>query len=207
MMLTKWLGGILIFLIGIQCGFTLLSFIISFENLKISEEVGMEFNPIGFLNLIATIVLAFYVTRILSRQNNKESQDAELINNYLLSFKDDLNLRFSNLSSEDKHELIKLTSDCKIIRSRLHSICDLCDAKGLVRAENESIVQIKESVRKVWELLTDTPKKIDGRANKATKDGLRTLQKEKLSQVRYELVKIEQLIFKIVLEVNQKSSS
>ena len=173
-----------------------------FTVVKFSDTINWEANPVELISLILTALLAIYVTRTLGKKNDKEKSESELLINYLLAFKDDLLTRFDAISTENNIEQVKLNSDCKIIRKRLHSITSIAVENGYVQENDETIEALKEKVRVIWETLTDTPKIADGRSSKAVKDGIATLRAEKISKVEGLIIEIEKIVFNLILKIN-----
>lgn len=203
----KWKDGAIFGIASILIfggGFYSKCLIDQFTIIKFSDTINWEANPVELISMVLTILLAIYVTRTLGKKNNKEKAETELLINYLLSFKDDLLKRFDAITTEDNIEQIKLNSDCKIIRKRLHSIASIAVDNGYVDVNDDTIASLKEKVRDIWETLTDTPQIANGKASKAVKDGIANLRSEKISKVENSIIEIEKIVFNLILKINER---
>lgn len=195
----KAIIGILIFV----AGFFSKCFIDQYTILKFSDTINWKANPLEPISLIVTIFLAIYVTRTLSKRNDAEKAETELLINYILGFKNDLLERFDSISTEKNIEQVKLNSDCKIIRKRLHSIISLATKNGYIDENDNLVNSLKEEVNNIWQTLTDTPPLIDGTASKEVTDGIATLRADKISKVENTIIEIEEIVFNLILKINK----
>jgi len=201
--LKDWALRILIGIIIFGAGFYSKCLIDQHTIIKFSDTINWEANPLELLSLIVTILLAIYVTRTLGKRNESEKVETELLINYILGFKKDLLERFDSISTERNIEQVKLNSDCKIIRKRLHSIISLAVENGYVDRNDNLVNSLKDEVTNIWETLTDTPPLIDGSASKEVTDGIATLRADKISKVENIIIEIEKIVFNLILKINK----
>jgi len=184
-------------------GFIGKHFIDSYNVISFSDTINWEVNPFGFLSLLVTVLLAIYVTRTLSKKNEKEKIESELLINYLLQFKEDLLNRFQYISSQDNIQQTKINSDCKILRKRLHSILELAVDNNYIGQDDQIINNLKEKIREIWEILTDTPQKPNGKTSKGVTDGMAILRTDRLNKVETSIIDIEKLIFNFIIKLKK----
>lgn len=197
-----WVLKILVGIVIFGAGFYSKCLIDQYTIIKFSDTINWEANPLELLSLIVTILLAIYVTRTLGKRNDAEKAETELLINYILGFKNDLLERFNSISAEKNIEQIKLNSDCKIIRKRLHSIISLAIENEYLDKNDNLVNSLKDEVANIWEILTDTPSLIDGIASKEVTDGIATLRADKISKVENTIIEIEKIVFNLILKIN-----
>jgi len=191
---------IVVFLLGFFCKYLL----DEYSNIEFSNSINWEANPLELVSLIITILLAIYVTRNLSKKNDKEKAEVDLLTNYLIRFKSDLFARFASISEEERIEQTRLNSDCRIIRKQLHSVVALAVQNNYIDENDPLITGLKDKVRDYWELLTDTPQSQETSEDQIVRDGITNLQSSILQRAELTVVEIERLVFSLILKLNKK---
>lgn len=185
-------------------GFYLCILIKKVSLLSISNQVSIEINPLELITTAITIFLAVYVTRTLGKKNDLEKTEKELFIDYLIKFKDLTSNKIYSILKEETFDTPSTKSDLKILRKKANTIINL-GVEAQYFDENEKLANdLNDKVRDIWELLTDCPEKITGRASANVKQGVERLRLEQINKVEMNLIDIEQIIFNLSLKVNQK---
>lgn len=192
--------GILFFIIGFYSSILIKKWTV----LTINEEINFEINPFEILTLSITIFLAIYVTRILSKKNDLEKNEKELLINYLTEFKNLTNNKINYILSKDNFDTPETKSDLKIIRKKINTILTLASEYNFITDTESLSTDLNNKVRDIWELLTDCPEKVTGRANSVVKNGIERIRLEQVNKVEVGLIDIEKIIFKLTMKINKK---
>jgi len=172
--------------------------------LNVNNQVNIEINPLEILSLGITVLLAIYVTRTLSKKNDLEKNEKDLLINYLSEFKLLCNSKISKLLLNDNFDTPETKSDMKILRKKINSIIELAKEYKFIEENDTLATELNNKVRDIWELLTDCPEKVTSRASKTVKDGIERIRLEQVNKVEAALIDIERLIFKITMKINNK---
>ncbi|MBK6263605.1 hypothetical protein JKA74_01055 [Marivirga sp. S37H4] len=172
--------------------------------LSVNNQVNIEINPLEILTLGITVMLAIYVTRTLSKKNDLEKNEKDLLINYLSEFKLLCNSKISKLLLNDNFDTPETKSDMKILRKKINSIIELAKEYKFIEENDTLATELNNKVRDIWELLTDCPEKVTSRASKTVKDGIERIRLEQVNKVEAALIDIERLIFKITMKINNK---
>jgi len=172
--------------------------------LNVNNQVNIEINPLEILSLGITVLLAIYVTRTLSKKNDLEKNEKDLLINYLSEFKLLCNSKISKLLLNDNFDTPETKSDMKILRKKINSIIELAKEYKFIEENDTLATELNNKVRDIWELLTDCPEKVPSRASKPVKDGIERIRLEQVNKVEAALIDIERLIFKITMKINNK---
>lgn len=182
-------------------------FIILFKKcttLYFANDVSFEINPLEIFSIGINIFLAIYITRTLSKKNDQEKSEKELIINYLKDFQLEYNIKTNKILECDDYET-PLTNSCfKTLRTRINSILTLAEENNVIENNDETVSKIKQKISEIWELFTDTPRTANSRANQATKDGIQTLRLEKIGKIEAASIDFDKLIFQLAMKINRK---
>lgn len=172
--------------------------------LSINNQVSIEINPLELITTGITVFLAIYVTRTLGKRNDLEKSEKELFIDYLVKFKDLASNKIYNILKNENFDTPSTKSDLKILRKKVNSLTTLGIEAKYFDANEKLATELNEKFRDIWELLTDCPEKITGRANASVREGVERLRLEQINKVEMNLIEIERLIFKLSLKVNKK---
>jgi len=185
-------------------GFYICILIKKISLLHIDNEVSIEINPLELITTIITVLLAIYVTRTLGKRNDLEKKEKEMFIDYLIKFKDLANTKISNILRDDVFNTPSTNSDLKILRKKVSTLTNLGTEANYFEEGDQLVKDLSDKIRDIWEILTDCPEKIKGRASADVKQGLERLRLEEISKVEMNLIEIEKIIFNLSLKVNQK---
>lgn len=194
----------LVSLIAFLGGFYVCILIKKISSLSISNSINFEVNPLEVFSVIITVLLAIYVTRTLSKQNDKEKEEKLLLVKYFKDLKDLINFKLEKILEQENYDTQITKSDLKVLRKKLNSFIQLAEKYKFIQANDEISVKLKENLTDIWELLTDTPKKVNGRANTEVKQGIESIRIERKSSVETKVVMIDELIFELIIKINEK---
>jgi len=200
----KNLKIIIFTILGIFIGFYACIFFKKHTFLTISNSISIEIDPLEILSLLITILLAIYVARILSKQNDSEKNEKDLLIQYFSDFRIQLSSKISKILEQEAFESIGTASEMKIIRKKLDSIVGLAVQYKFIKLNDNTSVELQSKARDLWELLTNTPKKAASNANATVKDGIARLRLEQINKAETTLIEIEKLLFDLTIKINSK---
>lgn len=191
-------------IIGFAAGIIFIIFFKKYSTLYFANDVSFEINPLEIFSIIVNIFLAIYITRTLSKKNDQEKSEKELIINYLKDFQLEYHTKTNKLLECEDFET-PLTNSCfKTLRTRVNSILTLADENSIIATNDETASKIRQKISEIWELFTDTPRTANTRANQATKDGIQTLRLEKIGKIEAASIDLDKLIFQLAMKINRK---
>jgi hypothetical protein len=189
---------------GFATGIIFLILFKKYSILYFANDVSFEINPLEIFSIGVNIFLAIYITRTLSKKNDQEKSEKELIINYLKDFQLEYNTKTNKLLECEDFET-PLTNSCfKTLRTRVNSIIALAEENSIIASNDDTTSKIKQKISEIWELFTDTPRTANTRANQATKDGILTLRLEKIGKIEAASIDLDKLIFQLAMKINRK---
>ncbi len=181
-------------IISFGAGIVITIFLKKWSALYISNEVSIKLNPFEIISIGVTVLLAIYITRKLSKDNDIDKSQKELLISYFDDFKNEASIKVSNILKKNAFNKTETKSALKILRKRLKSIIELADDYSFIEKNSDLTKKTKEKLTDIWEILTDTPKR----------GADQTLIEEKKQAVEKNMIEIYELIFKITFEINKK---
>lgn len=172
--------------------------------LYIDPSVSFEINPFEIFSLIINIFLAYYITKTLAKEHDSRKSEKELLINYFLEYKLDFSNKVNELSQQDDFESVLSNAKFKILRSRIHSIIGLAKESNLIEVSEPILNDITANISEIWELFTETPKAANNKSSLAVKADIEKIRLEKLSKIELSNIKLEKLIFQLILKINNK---
>lgn len=191
-------------ILGFAGGIIFIIIFKKYSSLYFANDISFEINPLEIFSIGVNIFLAIYITRTLSKKNDQEKSEKELIINYLKDFQLEYNSKTNKLLDCEDFET-PLTNSCfKTLRTRVNSILAIAEENNIIANNDETASKIRQKISEIWELFTDTPRTANIRANQATKAGLQTLRLEKIGKIEAASIDFDKLIFQLAMKINRK---
>lgn len=203
----KYFIVILWTILGCILGSIVTIIIKKYSNLYFDDSISFEINPIEVLSIMVNIILAIYVTGVLSRENDIIKSKKELIISYIKEFLLEYHNKTNKLIDEDCFDEPKTKAYFKTLRKRIHSVLTLTNDFGIIEKNDELASQIKDKIGDIWETFTDTPKKLDEITDEKTKNEIDKLRLEKIGKIETQSIEFEKLILQFIIKINEKSVS
>lgn len=185
---------ILLHIISFVTGFLFCIVLRKYSSFYISNQVSIEINPFDLVSLIVTLLIAIYAGRILTKQNEYETSEKELLIQYITDFKNLLKQKIDHIIENDITDDKIINCELKILRSKLNSIISIAeDYNFILNQNNGKANQVKEKLKDIWELLTDPPK--------SSNDNYFLIRKTDVTQ---NSLQIEKLLFDLTIEIYKK---
>jgi hypothetical protein len=202
-MMQKYNKIAIVAILGFASGVMFIIIFKKFTTLYFVNDVSFEINPLEIFSIAVNIFLAIYITRTLSKKNDQEKSEKELIINYLKDFQLEYNNKTSKLLECEDFET-PLTNSCfKTLRTKINSVLALAEENNIIVNNDETSSKIKQKISEIWELFTDTPRTANTRANQATKDGIQALRLEKIGKIEAASIDLDKLIFQLAMKINR----
>ena len=161
-----------------------------YSHFLLSETINVEINPLDVLGMGLTFFVAVYVTRKLTKDNEREKAEKELLIDYFKDFRDELKEVIDKVLEENMFDTTYAKSKMKILRKTLLSNIELSLKYSFIKESSSSSKNLTEYLTDLWELTTDRPEQ-----------GKMEIIKQ---EVMKKLIKIDEEIFEIILEINKK---
>lgn len=182
------LYGIVLFTLGFYANIIATNYL----PFNFSKTINLTVNPSSIFSILITVALAYYVTRVLSQQNEQEKQEKYILIDYFKDFQKQCITTIYKILDCNEFNSALTISEFKFLRQKLHSSIELAKLQKFV---NENISsKLHSKLTDIWELLTD----------ESHYDTL-GLKQEHKSLVRTQMIIIDELIFKIIVEINRKN--
>lgn len=189
---------------GILIGVCLNLLIKKYSSLHIDDKVGFEINPLEIFSILINVFLAIYITRNLSKLNDLEKTEKELIIGYIKDYKVEFSSKINKLLEQGNFESPITNSSFKILRTRISSILNLATEYHFITKTDETIVDINKKITEIWELFTDAPKKANPKTPNAVKIDIERINLEKTTRIETSTVELEKLLFQLIIKINKK---
>lgn len=191
-------------LVGVFGGFYLSILIKKYTVLKIDPTVSFEINPFEIFTLIATILLAIYVARTITKANDLEKSEKDLLANNLTYFKDEFSNKINSMLEQSEFDSVLTNSNFKILRKRIDTIISLAVDYKFISNNDEHSNELLNKTRDVWELFTNTPRTANGRTSAAVRNDINRLRLEQISKINMTVIEIEKLLFQLTMKIHRK---
>lgn len=203
-MMQKNLKSIIIFTVGVIVGIYSLLIIKKITNLSLESKISFQINPIEIISITINLLLALYIAQVLSKRNEQEKSQKELLINYLKEFQSDFSKKTDKLLEMQEFDVPTTNLFFKYLRSKIYSIISIAKETNLITNKNNTANSITQKVTEIWTYFTDTPKKISSKANLATREGLEALRLEKISKIESSCIELDKLIYQLAIDINKK---
>lgn len=191
-------------IIGFGAGATCTIILKKYSALHFANDVSFEINPLEIFSMGINVFLAIYITRTLSKKNDQEKSEKEMIISYLKDFQVEYTNKTNKLLECEDFET-PITNSCfKTLRTRINSILALAEENKIITNNDEAASKIRQKIAEIWELFTDTPRTANSKANQATKDGIKTLKLEKIGKIESASIELDKVIFQLAMKINRK---
>lgn len=195
---------IIIILASTLFGVYLCLLTIKLFDFSINSEIGFEINPFELLVLLTNIFLAIYITNTLGKEHDARKSEKELLINYFLEYKGDFTFRIAELTKQPDLMSVNTNANFKILRSRINTIIGLAKESNLIDSNEKLLSEIPQKISEMWELFTDAPTLADENSSEIVKKEIERIRLDKISKIELNIVKIEKLIFQLILKINNK---
>lgn len=193
-------------LLGILSGWWGSILMKTYSGLSIGNSVAIEVNPFEIITLAVTVLLAIYVTRTLTKRNDLEKLEKEVLIKHFDSFKHELSRRLiSILEKLEKNEFNNFETqlDFKILRKRLNAILEFSKDKRYLSGSENCYINSQKKLTNIWEELTEPAPKADNRSS-ISKENALVARLQKINKTEQELIDLEIAILEIITIINKK---
>ncbi|MGL2967120.1 hypothetical protein [Flavobacterium sp. XGLA_31] len=191
-------------IIGVLIGVCVSLLIKKYSSLYIQSQVGFEINPLEIFSILINVFLAIYITRNLSKLNDLEKTEKELIIGYIKDYKSEFSNKINKLLEQGNFESPITNSNFKILRTRISSILNLATEHNFIIKSDETVVDINKKITEIWEFFTDAPKKVNPKSPNSVKVDIERINLEKTTRIETSTVELEKLLFQLIIKINKK---
>jgi hypothetical protein len=133
-------------ILGFAAGVMFIIIFKKYTTLYFANDVSFEINPLEIFSIGVNIFLAIYITRTLSKKNDQEKSEKELIINYLKDFQLEYNSKTSKLLECEDFET-PLTNSCfKTLRTKINSVLALAEENNIIVNNDETASKIRQKI-------------------------------------------------------------
>lgn len=174
---------------------------------SIDTSISIELNPLDIASFIITVGLAYYISKVLTKQNEKEKEEKLLISKSISKFQIELDKGIHDILERNEFNTVFSRSKFKILRSKLSSIVKTAEKYELIDKNIGASVSLKEELTNIWELFTNTviPAELAGERTTSTTPSDREVEIIAINtSTELKLIKMNELIFEFIIEINKK---
>ena len=195
---------IIALLLGLLIGVIVTVCIKKFTALTFSNSVGFEVNPLEVFSLLCNIILAVYITRVLSKENDQDKSEKDLFIKYLQSYQEEFKVKMDSMIELEDFQTPIVKSHFKSLRSKAKALICLAEDNNLIEKNSSLGSELQQKVTEVWELFTDTPRVNLGQTTPEIEQGIQTLRIEKMNKIETAKIDFDRIIFQLAVIVNRK---
>jgi cysteinyl-tRNA synthetase len=169
-------------------------------NIRFSNIINIDFNPLEILSLLITLLIAFYVARILNKKNERERFEISFIINKIINYDEKLKKNIELLLEQQHLNTPKTRADLKYLRQDLNSLINHIKDNKLLK-DFTLCDEIKSDLTSIWKSLTDSSSSslVVSPKQHFTKNFVSE------STARKNLTKISSNMFRLIIDLNQNN--
>lgn len=205
-MLKNKINNLILYAIIFLIGFLSATFLLLVFNnyFSISKSASIQLDPINAISILVNIILIIYATRFLSRKNEEDRVEKDVLINYLKNFQHDLEDSLDKFFLAERLNFNDVVAKLKTLRQTINSVT------GLIKKYNyNSIIDntdicilIDSCIRNINDNFTNTIKSEDDNV---------TIDKNEISigtknrqDIEDSNLKIREMIFDLIVLINRK---
>lgn len=194
--------AIIAFGVGVLGG-AILNNIYILEYLSIGDQIQLEFDLVGILNLLVTILGVFIISRIYATKDGEERIEKDNLIGYFQVFEKDFTARMRELLTPAEVSLSLVVTTLRRHRMRADKLINLAQkhhflADGSVFAHN-----LDARIKRIADLMTDTPQKGDVPNGVVISAGKLTFSERQIDAVVSAIFDVTSDTFELVTEINR----
>lgn len=189
-------------LVGISLGFGLILgiltsvIVIKYSHLSFSDKIAIQLNPFELISVIITVFLAVYVTRKLTKKNETERVERDILIQNIRNYQSTLIDKVKRYTNQQKcPELTEITTNFKILRQKMEVISEL--SSRIITEEkinqNNYPGKLKDIVRDILDIFT----------NAKIEQNEIQLQKQDITQISQKINQFEKISFDLIVLINR----
>lgn len=198
----NWLLLIFIFILGFLLGIIVLIVTKKHSVFSIQNAIGLSINPLEIVSVSINVILAIYITAILSKRNEQEKSDKQFLVNSFDTFNKEVGKTIGLFLENEEYDTMNVRSKFKTLRIKLKSLIKIGEDNNLLNKQEANDL-ISTKMTELWELFTDSPRKASKSASKAVKDDCEYLRIQKISDIDKKHIEFEEEIFNIIFKINR----
>jgi hypothetical protein len=129
--------------------------IASFQSFTVNSEISFGVDPIDFISLIINTILVVYVLRTLSRKDDSDKVERELLIGYFTKFDSEFSEGIHKMTTVDGVEGVEVAAFFKKYGMYLQELVDLSKSHQSKNLSNLSALE--KAFSEIRELLSNTP--------------------------------------------------
>lgn len=192
--------GIVAFGVGVLGGVILNTVMLKY--FSIANQIQIEFDVVGVVTLIVTIILAYIVSRILVTRDGEEKTEKENLINYFQTFKNEFTIMIKELA-QNGTKLTRVTSVLKRHRMRAVKLIALGTKHNFLKTDSVQARNLDEHIKKISDLMTDTPQKGEVANGVQVTAGKLSFSEKQIDEIVSTVFDIDSDIFEITVEINR----
>jgi hypothetical protein len=191
-------------LCGILSGLYLAIIAKKIFSFSINPNIGFEINPFELFSIATNIILAIYIARTLSKRNDIEKTEKDLLIEYFKDYKKDFTNKINTLLNQGEFISPKTNSDFKVLRKRLKVLIGLSNEYNFIPVNDELTNLASDIVKSVWQSFTDIPRATTDDVPAEIRSDLERIRVEKINSIEVNTIELDKVIFNIIIKINRK---
>ncbi|MDB5238451.1 MAG: hypothetical protein JWM46_721 [Candidatus Kaiserbacteria bacterium] len=194
--------ALIILLVGTLLGFCAYAYSENYLFIDYQKGLQLSLDPIEIFSIAINILLAVWILRKLSRDDDSEKVERDLIIRYFEDFDKDL-MRAVRKSSQNGVKYAFVVAALKELRIRLLRLLSLAIEQGFITNDSVCTIALPEHLKGLRKLLTTTPRK------GAVEDGIRVeegklyFSDEHINKINAAMFETNNGVFRLLVEVTR----
>lgn len=193
-------------LLGLQLGFWIFLYVSAYPAFSFIDKIALQVDPLSAflatLTLLVTVVLAVYVSRVLSKKDEGERLQREYLVSYFKAFEADLGKMVRKYALGGA-ELKNVTPFLKRSGMRAETLVRLAVEARYLAKDSSTVNQLREVLKTIRELLTLTPREGQIEDGVRFSEGKLNYSEAQVDKIAEAVFRFEEAVFKLTAEINQ----
>ena len=164
--------------------------------------IQVEFDIVGLFSLLVTVVLAYYVTRILDTRDGQEKIEKENIIRYFQQFETELTSKMKEIAKDGK-ELTHVAGVLRRHRMRAAKLVKLAEKHCLLSPSSVLSKKLDSDIKEIIDLMTDTPKKGEVPNGVTVVGGKLKFSEKQIDLIVGKVFDVNSSVFDLIVEINR----
>ncbi len=173
----------------------------SFNSFRVNTEISFGVNPIDFISLLINTILVMYVLRTLSRKDDNDKVERELLIGYFTKFEDDFSSGIHRMTSSCGIEGEEVSAFFKKHSMYLQELIDLSEDHRPENAPN--LGSLQSSFSEILDLLSNTPREGEIEDGVRIENGYIFYSPRHLAEITKSMGKFKKAVFNVSVCINR----
>ncbi|MBY0473116.1 hypothetical protein K2Q00_02405 [Patescibacteria group bacterium] len=189
-------------LLGVLVGFLLYLWTVNSYSWQISKVISLQIDPLDIVTFVISVLLAVWVLRVLNKKDEGERAGRDLLIKTFSTFESDLTKIVRSILTPQGVKVDNVAAILKRNRTRAVALLKLAQEEGLVAEDSEHAANLPKIIKRIQDLLTETPKAGAIEDGIRVADGKLYYSSNHIDKVVDALSELSACIFRLTVEIS-----